>query len=60
MHSRPNVQRSITIGVLQACLPAAAHIPPLIGLALLVLIIATLVIVETIRYADVRRTLRST
>jgi hypothetical protein len=48
----------VAIGVLMAALPAAVALPPLVGLAGLVLILAALVMVETIRYAQTRRSLR--
>jgi hypothetical protein len=40
-----------------AALPAAIFLPPLAGLAGLVLILAALVVVETILYAQTRATL---
>jgi hypothetical protein len=45
-------------GVLLAAVPAAVVLPPLVGLAGLVLILAALIIVETTRYAQIRRSLR--
>jgi hypothetical protein len=49
----------VAIGVLLAALPAVAFLAPLVGLAGLVLILAALVIVETTRYAQARRSLRN-
>jgi hypothetical protein len=46
--------------VLLAALPAAVVLPPLVGLAGLVLILAALIVVETTRYAQLRRDLRGT
>jgi hypothetical protein len=46
-------------GFYAAALPAAIFLPPLIGLAGLVLILAALVGVETMRYAQTRRSLRN-
>jgi hypothetical protein len=48
----------VAIGVLLAALPAAAVLPPLVGLAGLVLVLAALIVVETTRYAQTRRDLR--
>jgi hypothetical protein len=42
-----------------AVLPAAIVLPPLVGLAGLVLILAALVGFETTRYAQTRRSLRN-
>ena len=39
-------------------LPAAIVLPPLVGLAGLVLIMAALIVVESTRYAEARRSLR--
>ncbi len=50
--SRP---RLITVLLLLAATPAAAVLPPLAGLAGLVLILAALIVIETIRYAAVRQ-----
>ncbi len=41
-------------------LPVGAFAPPLVALAAAVVVLATLVGVETVRYADKRRTLRAT
>jgi low temperature requirement protein LtrA len=59
MHSTLSLPRLVAIGVLLAALPAAIVLPPLAGLAGLVLILAVLVSVETTRYAQTRRSLRS-
>jgi hypothetical protein len=48
----------VAIGVLLAALPAAIALPPLVGLAGSVLILAALIVVETTRYAQTRRSLR--
>jgi ABC-type branched-subunit amino acid transport system permease subunit len=58
MHRTLSLPRLVAIGVLLAALPAAVALPPLVGLAGLVLILAALVMVETIRYAQTRRSLR--
>jgi low temperature requirement protein LtrA len=58
MHSAMSLPRLVAVGVLLAALPAAVVLPPLAGLAGLVLILAALIIVETTRYAQVRRDLR--
>jgi low temperature requirement protein LtrA len=50
----------VTIGVLFAAPPAAVVLPPLAGLAGLVVILAALIVVETTRYAQARRSLRGT
>jgi ABC-type branched-subunit amino acid transport system permease subunit len=59
MHGALSLPRLVAIGVLLAALPAAVVLPPLVGLAGLVLILAALVLVETIRYAQDRRSLRN-
>jgi low temperature requirement protein LtrA len=59
MHSTPSLPRLVAIGVLLAALPGAVVLPPLAGLAGLVLILAALVTVETTRYAQARRSLRN-
>jgi low temperature requirement protein LtrA len=59
IHSTLSLPRLVTIGVLLAALPAAVVLPPLAGLAGLVLFLAALVMVETIRYAEDRRSLRA-
>jgi low temperature requirement protein LtrA len=58
MHSTLSLPRLVATGVLLAALPAAIVLPPLAGLAGLVLILAVLVSVETTRYAQTRRSLR--
>jgi low temperature requirement protein LtrA len=60
MHGALSLPRLVAVGVLLAALPAAVLIPPLVGLAGLVLILAALIVVETTRYAQVRRSLRGT
>jgi hypothetical protein len=47
MHSTLSLPRLVAIGVLLAALPAAVVLPPLVGLAGLVLILAALIVVET-------------
>jgi low temperature requirement protein LtrA len=59
MHSTLSLPRLVAIGVLLAVLPAAIVLPPLVGLAGLVLILAALVGFETTRYAQTRRSLRN-
>jgi low temperature requirement protein LtrA len=59
MHSALSLPRLMAMCVLLAALPAAVFLPPLVGLAGLVLILAALVIVETTRYAQTRRSLRN-
>jgi low temperature requirement protein LtrA len=58
MHSTLSLPRLVAIGVLLAALPAAIALPPLVGLAGSVLILAALIVVETTRYAQSRRSLR--
>jgi low temperature requirement protein LtrA len=58
MHEGLSLPRIITAGVLLAVLPAAAWLPPLAGLAGLVGILASLIAVETTRYASLRHSLR--
>ena len=60
MHSALSLPRLVTAGVLLAALPATAVLPPLAGLAGLVVILAALIVVETTRYAQIRRSLRGT
>jgi hypothetical protein len=50
----------LVAGIVLAALPAAVLAPPLAGLAGLVLILAALIVVETTRYAQTRRSLRGT
>jgi low temperature requirement protein LtrA len=58
MHNALSLPRLVTAGVLLTALPAAVVLPPLVGLAGLVLILAVLIVVETTRYAQIRRNLR--
>jgi low temperature requirement protein LtrA len=58
MHNLSSLPRLVATGVLLAAMPAAAVLPPLVGLAGLVLIMAALIVVETTRYAQTRRDLR--
>ena len=57
LHGTLSLPRLVTIGVLLAAVPAAV-LPPLAGLAGLVVILAALIGVETTRYAQTRRDLR--
>jgi low temperature requirement protein LtrA len=57
MHGALSLPRLVAAGVFVAALPAAIFLPPLAGLAGLVLILAALVVVETILYAQTRATL---
>ena len=59
MHSGVSVARLVAIGVLLVALPAAVFLPPLAGLAAVMLILTALILVETTRYANVRRELRN-
>jgi low temperature requirement protein LtrA len=59
MHGALGLPRLVTVGVLLAALPAAIVLPPLVGLAGLVLILTALVSFETTRYAQTRRSLRN-
>ncbi|MEW9552172.1 low temperature requirement protein A [Nonomuraea sp. NPDC050783] len=58
MHAVLSLPRLVAVGVLLAALPVAIMVPPLAALALLTLVLAALVAVETIRYAEQRRDLR--
>jgi low temperature requirement protein LtrA len=60
MHNALSLPRLVAICVLLVALPAAVLAPPLVGLAGLVLILAALIVVETTRYAQTRRSLRGT
>jgi low temperature requirement protein LtrA len=60
MHDALSLPRLVATGVLVVALPAAVLVPPLVGLAGLVLILAALIVVETTRYAQIRRSLRGT
>ncbi|HSO55297.1 MAG TPA: low temperature requirement protein A, partial [Actinomycetes bacterium] len=57
-HITKSLPRLVTSCVLLAPLPAAAVLPPLAGLAGVVVILAALIVVETTLYAQTRRTLR--
>jgi len=57
LHGTLSLPRLVTIGVLLAAVPAAV-LPPLAGLAGLMVILAALIGVETTRYAQTRRDLR--
>jgi low temperature requirement protein LtrA len=57
-HNALSLPRLVTVCVLLAALPAAIVLPPLVGLAGVVLILAALIVVETTRYAQIRRNLR--
>ncbi|WBB70048.1 low temperature requirement protein A [Micromonospora sp. WMMD812] len=59
MHYGPHVGRLVTTLALLAWLPAAAALPPLVGLAVVVVILAALIAAETVRYADLRQALRA-
>jgi low temperature requirement protein LtrA len=58
LHNLLSLPRLVAMCVLLAALPAAAVLPALVGLAGLVLILAALIVVETTRYAQTRRSLR--
>ncbi|MGH2816452.1 MAG: low temperature requirement protein A [Actinomycetota bacterium] len=58
MHNALSLPRLVAICVLVAALPAAVVLPPLAGLAGVVLILAALVMFEATRYARTRRSLR--
>ena len=58
VHRQLSVVRLVAVGLLLACVPAAALLPSLAGLALASLVLTSLVAVETIRYAETRRSLR--
>jgi low temperature requirement protein LtrA len=58
MQGRMTRTRPVATCVLLAALPAAVVLPPLAGLAGLVVILTALIVVETMRYAQVRRNLR--
>lgn len=55
LHFPPHLPRLATAALLLAATPAAAALPPLAALAGLVLILAALILIETIRYATIRR-----
>ena len=58
MYAALSVPRLVTVGVLLLALPAAAFLPPLVGLAGLVLLLGVLIGVETRRYAALRAGVR--
>ena len=58
MYAALSVPRLVTVGVLLLALPAAAFLPPLIGLAGLVLLLGVLIGLETRRYAALRASVR--
>jgi low temperature requirement protein LtrA len=58
MHRALSLARLVATGVLLAAVPAAVALPPLVGLGGLVVILAALIVVETTRYAQARRSLR--
>jgi Bacterial low temperature requirement A protein (LtrA) len=58
LHSALSLPRLVATGVLLVAVPAAVVLPPLVGLAGVVLILAALIVVETTIYAPVRRNLR--
>ena len=60
MHNALSLPRLVATCVLLAALPAAVVLPPLAGLAGLVVILAVLIVIETTRYAQARRRLRGT
>ena len=60
MHNALSLPRLGAIGVLLAAMPGAVVLPPLVGLTGLVVILASLIVVETIRYPQIRRSLRGT
>ena len=60
MHSALSLPRLLATCVLLAALPAAVVLPPLAGLAGLVVILAALIVIETAQYAQARRSLRGT
>jgi low temperature requirement protein LtrA len=58
MHNALSLPPLLAACVLLVALPAAVLVPPLAGLAGLVVILAALIVVETTRYAQIRRSLR--
>ena len=58
MYAALSLPRLVTVGVLLLALPAAAFLPPLVGLAGLVLLLGVLIGVETRRYAALRAGVR--
>ena len=59
LHNLLSLPRLVATAVLLAAVPAAAVLAPLAGLAGLVLVLAALIVVETTRYAQTRRSLRN-
>ena len=58
MYAALSVGRLVTVGVLLLALPVAAFLPPLLGLAGLVLVLGVLIGLETRRYAALRAGVR--
>jgi low temperature requirement protein LtrA len=58
MYAALSVPRLVTVGVLLLALPAAAFLPPLVGLVGLVLLLGVLIGLETRRYAALRAGVR--
>jgi low temperature requirement protein LtrA len=54
LYNALSVPRLVTAGVLLLALPAASFLPPLVGLAGLVLVLGVLIVVETRRYTAYR------
>jgi len=59
MYAALSVPRLVTVGVLLLALPTAAFLPPLVGLAGLVLLLGVLIGVETRRFAALKAGVRS-
>lgn len=55
MHAALSVPRLVAVGALILALPVAAFLPPLVGLAGLVVLLGILIGVETRRYAALKR-----
>ena len=55
LYATPSRPRLVTMGVLLLGIPAGAGTPPLVGLAGLVLVLGVLIVVETRRYAALRK-----
>ncbi|MEO3855394.1 low temperature requirement protein A [Acrocarpospora sp. B8E8] len=60
MHGALSLPRLVATGVLLAAMPAAVVLPPLAGLTGSVAVLTALIVVETTRNAQARRTLRGT
>jgi low temperature requirement protein LtrA len=58
MYATLSMPRLVTVVILLLALPAAAFLPPLVGLAGLVLLLVVLIGLETRRYADLRAGIR--